>query len=206
MNNKYSIRLITANDTSEVLAIYKHYVLNTIISFEYEAPSLEEYVQRIKTNTDDYPWLVCTYEDKIIGYAYASKHRYRTAYQWSPESTIYLTNEAHGTGIARVLYETLFALLKLQGHFNVYAGVALPNEKSMRFHKALGFEDIGIFKKVGYKHGNWHDTHWFQLFLTEHVLNPATPKKLDEVINHIDFQNILAMANKRLENKQTKTA
>lgn len=206
MNNKYSIRLITANDASEVLAIYEHYVLNTIISFEYEAPTLEEYTQRIKTNTDDYPWLVCTYEDKIIGYAYASKHRYRTAYQWSPESTIYLANEAHGTGIARILYETLFDLLKLQGHFNVYAGVALPNEKSMRFHKAMCFEDIGIFKKVGYKHGNWHDTHWFQLFLTDHVLNPATPKKLYEVINHTDFQNILAMANKRLENKQTKTA
>lgn len=200
MQNKYAIRLINENDASEVLAIYEHYVLNTIISFEYEAPTLEEYTQRIKTNTDDYPWLVCTYEDKIIGYAYASKHRYRTAYQWSPESTIYLANEAHGKGIGRILYETLFDLLKLQGHFNVYAGVALPNEKSMRFNKAMGFEDIGVFKKVGYKHGNWHDTHWFQLFLTDHVLNPATPKKLDEVINLIDFQNILAMANKRLAN------
>lgn len=176
MDNKFSIRLITESDASEVLEIYKPYVLNTIISFEYEIPTLEEYLHRIRTNTAEYTWLVCLKDNKIIGYAYASKHRYRTAYQWSPESTVYLALEFHRKGIARILYETLFSMLRLQGYFNVYAGVGLPNEKSVGFHKSLGFEEIGIFKKVGYKHGNWHDTHWFQLHLTEHIYNPTVPK------------------------------
>ncbi len=200
MNNKYSIRLITENDANEVLEIYSPYVLNTIISFEYDVPTLEEYIQRVKTNTSDYPWLVCLADNKIIGFAYASKHRYRTAYQWSPESTIYLSHEFHCKGIARILYETLFSLLRLQGHFNVYAGVGLPNEKSVSFHQALGFEEIGIFKKVGYKHGNWHDTQWFQLHLMEHILNPPPPNKLNEVEAHSTFQNILATANERMKN------
>lgn len=200
MNNKYSIRLITESDANEVLEIYRPYVLNTIISFEYDVPALEEYIQRIVTNTTDYPWLVCLDGNKIIGFAYASKYRYRTAYQWSPESTIYVSHEFHRKGIARILYETLFSLLRLQGHFNVYAGVGLPNEKSVGFHQALGFEEIGIFKKVGYKHGNWHDTQWFQLHLTEHILNPPLPKKLNEVETHSTFQNILAKANERVKN------
>jgi len=90
MENTFEIRLINETDAQAVLAIYKYYVDHTIISFEYEAPSLEEYLQRINVNTEKYPWLVCLHNNKIIGFAYGSTHRYRTAYQWSPESTIYL--------------------------------------------------------------------------------------------------------------------
>jgi L-amino acid N-acyltransferase YncA len=196
MNSKYSIRLITENDVNEVLGIYKYYVDNTVISFEYEAPTHEEYLQRIKTNTENYPWLVCLHEDKIIGFAYCSTHRYRTAYQWSPESTIYLAPDFHAKGIGRILYKTLFSLLTLQGYYNVFAGVALPNEKSVGFHKALGFEEIGIFKNIGYKHGSWHHTHWFQLTLNEHKSNPATPKKMEEIISSEGFSAAIHSANK----------
>ena len=195
MSSQYSIRLITETDVNDVLEIYKPYVLHTIISFEYEVPTTEEFLQRIKTNTAEYPWLVCLEDNKIVGYTYASKHRYRTAYQWSSESTIYLSPEMHGKGMARILYETLFAILRLQGYFNVYAGIGLPNGKSVGFHRSLGFEEIGIFKKVGYKLGNWHDTHWFQLQLMDHIANPPTPKKINEVVNGSAFQSIMATAN-----------
>jgi L-amino acid N-acyltransferase YncA len=199
MSSKFEIRLIQESDAAAVLDIYRFYVDRTVISFEYETPTLDEYVERIKTNTTDYPWLVCLQSDKIIGFAYAGKHRYRTAYQWSPESTVYLSGEVHRKGIGRILYETLFSLLRLQGHFNVYAGVALPNEKSVGFHRGLGFQEVGIFKKVGYKHGNWHDTHWFQLHLAEHINNPPTPKKLNEVSSVTAFHDILKKANERIQ-------
>jgi L-amino acid N-acyltransferase YncA len=196
MKNNLQIRLIKESDAEAVLNIYKYYVDHTIISFEYEAPTFEEYVQRIKTNTENYPWLVCLHENKIIGFAYGSVHRYRTAYQWSPESTIYLTPDFHARGIGTILYETLFSLLKLQGYYNVFAGVALPNEKSVAFHKALCFEEIGIFRNVGYKHGNWHHTQWFQLTLQEHKMSPAKPKKMEEIISMNEFSAIINSANK----------
>jgi len=202
MDNRYSIRQITLSDAKEVLEIYKPYVLDTIISFEYEVPTLEEYIQRIQAFILEYPWLVCLYDKKIIGYAYASKHRSRTAYQWSPESTVYLAAEFHQKGIARILYETLFSLLRLQGYFNVYAGISLPNPKSINFHRAIGFEEIGIFKKVGYKLGNWHDTHWFQFHLTNHILNPLPPKKLAEIIRRSEFEIIITAANERAKEIQ----
>ena len=198
MNLQYSIRMITESDADEVLSVYKYYVDNTVVSFEYEAPTKDEYIQRIITNTEKYPWLVCLHNNKIIGFAYASTHRYRTAYQWSPESTIYFALGFHTKGIGRIIYETLFLLLKLQGYYNVFAGITLPNEKSVGLHRALGFKEVGIFKNIGYKHGNWHHTHWFQLDLTEHILNPPAPKKLNEVINTSAFQSILATANERV--------
>jgi phosphinothricin acetyltransferase len=198
MNPKYSIRLITEKDADEVLNVYKYFVDNTSVSFEYEAPIRDEYLQRIITNTEKYPWLVCVHNDKIIGFAYASTHRYRTAYQWSPESTIYFAPDFHTKGIGRIIYETLFLLLKLQGYYNVFAGITVPNEKSVGLHQALGFKEVGIFRNIGYKHGNWHHTHWFQLDLAEHILNPPTPKKLNEVISTSTFQSILATANERV--------
>lgn len=197
MKNKFEIRLINETDAKAASDIYKYYVENTIISFEYEPPTPEEYIQRIKTNTEKYPWLVCLIDDRVIGFAYGSTHRYRTAYQWSPESTIYLAPDFHSKGIGRILYETLFSLLKIQGYYNVFAGVALPNEKSICFHQAMGFEEIGVFKNVGYKHGKWHHTHWFQLTLNAHKLNPATPKKLHEIISTKEFSEVLLSANNK---------
>jgi len=198
MQKYLEIRLIREADVTAVWNIYNYYVENTIISFEYEKPGLEEYAQRISINTEKYPWLVCLCDNKVIGFAYGTTHRYRTAYQWSPESTIYLHPDFHTKGIGRILYETLFSLLKVQGYYNVFAGVALPNEKSVSFHQALGFEDIGVFKKVGYKHGNWHDTHWFQLNLNEYDLNPPEPKNLEEVKKLEIFQSVLVLANNRI--------
>ena len=193
-----SIRTIDKNDTQEVLEIYAYYVRNTAITFDYDVPNTSEFIKKIATITRDYPWLVCVENEKIIGYAYGSIHRTKMAYQWSPESTIYLANGTYRKGLGRVLYETLFSLLKLQGYVNVYAGVTIPNINSEEFHKALGFNEIGVFHRAGYKLQKWHDTKWFELHLAEHVSHAEAPKKLKEVINSDTFKTILQNANNLL--------
>ena len=198
MKNHFSIRLISENDAREVLEIYNPYVLNTIVSFEYEPPSEDEFLLRIQNNISEYPWLVCLYGNKIIGYAYASKHRYRTAYQWSCESTVYLLTEYHRKGIALILYKTLFSILKIQGYFNVYAGVSLPNEKSVGFHQSVGFKKVGIYKKVGYKFNKWHDVEWFQFQLQKHSVNPMTPKTIQSMISSEKLIKIFQNANNEI--------
>jgi L-amino acid N-acyltransferase YncA len=191
----YEIRFIQETDIQSVLNIYRPYVLNTYITFEYDVPTFEEFSKKIRTITLEYPWLVCLQDNQIIGYAYASEHRHRTAYKWSPESTIYLTENMQGKGIGRILYSTLFDILRLQGFFNVYAGVGMPNEKSERLHKAVGFQELGIFKKVGYKLGKWHDTKWFQLHLQEHIIDPCLPRSINEIKLSSEFHTILTIAN-----------
>lgn len=155
--------------------------------------------KRIKTYTAEYPWVVCEYGSEIIGYAYGSKHRARTAYSWSAESTVYMSDKFHRLGIARVLYETLFGLLKLQGYVNVYAGVGLPNVKSEEFHQTLGFYEVGTFKNIGFKFGNWHDTRWFQLHLIEHPDRPAELKTLAEVQHTAEFNAVFDTANEKMK-------
>jgi phosphinothricin acetyltransferase len=201
--NRFNIRRVENADAAEILAIYEPYVLSTAITFEYDVPTVEEIKKRIADHTAEYPWLVCTFDDKVIGYAYAHRHRPRAAYQWSPESSIYLSKDFHGKGIARVLYSTLFSILRLQGHVNVFAGVLIPNDRSERLHRSLGFEHIGDFRNVGYKLGSWHTVRWFQLQFREHLLNPPMPKPIGEVASNKEYREILDLANEQLRDHST---
>jgi L-amino acid N-acyltransferase YncA len=197
------IRLAEEKDGAAMRAIYAYYVEHTHVSFEYTAPDDGEFLSRIQATVAEFPWLVCLHGGQVIGFAYAHKHRVRDAYQWSPESTIYLASGFHTKGIGRVLYETLFAILRVQGYHHVFAGVALPNEKSVAIHQRLGFEQIGVFRKVGYKNGKWYDTQWFQLHLQPQADVPVTPRKLPLMQHAAEFTTILIRANQQLARTNT---
>jgi phosphinothricin acetyltransferase len=191
---EYEIRLIEPGDAQPTLEIYRPYVEHTAISFEYEVPSLDDWKERMASYSAVYPWLVAVKDGRIAGYAYGSRHRSRTAYTWSPESTIYVAGGHHGSGVARTLYHTLFELLRLQGYVNVYAGVTVPNARSERFHLACGFTGIGYFRKVGFKFGEWHDTRWFQKQLVEPPVPPVRPLSVAELRNSTGYREIMAGA------------
>ncbi|MGB8191870.1 MAG: GNAT family N-acetyltransferase, partial [Chitinophagaceae bacterium] len=88
-------------------------------------------------------------------------------------------------------------LLRQHGYVNVYAGVGVPNIKSEKFHLAVGFYEVGYFKKIGYKFGSWHDTRWFQLHLVEHPDVSAQLKTSAEMENNPEFIAILKRANEK---------
>ena len=157
------IRVALPSDAEGVAAIYTPIVRDTFISFELVPPSIEEVRSRITSTTERLPWLVALGElDAVTGYAYASKHRERSAYQWSVDTTVYVAAKVRGGGIGRRLYNSLFEELATLGYFQAFAGIALPNEASVAFHEALGFEAIGVYKNVGYKCGSWRDVGWWQ--------------------------------------------
>lgn len=186
-----TIRFIEPSDAQAALDIYEFYVNNTAITFETEAPSLENFKERIIDVSNNYPWLVAVNEGKIVAYAFAKMHRPTGAYLWSPEVTIYVANYFQGKGIGRRLYETLFAILKLQGFYTVFAGIVLPNSQSIGLHKALGFIEIGIFKNIGFKLGKWNSSQWMQLSLDQANLYPLPPKTMAEVMKMPEIKQIL---------------
>ncbi|RMF81859.1 MAG: N-acetyltransferase family protein, partial [Planctomycetota bacterium] len=125
------------------------------------------------------------------GYAYASPHRVRAAYQWSVEVSAYVHEEARGRGVGRKLYAALFEALRRLGYVNAYAGVTLPNDASERFHAACGFEPVGIYRRVGYKAGAWHDVAWSQLRLQEPADPPAAPRLLSNAQVRAEVEALL---------------
>ena len=93
----------------------------------------------------------------------------------------------------------MFDILRLQGYYNVYAGVVFPNEKSEAFHLASGFDFVCDFKKIGYKFGNWLDLRWFQLYLSPHKDHPAPIRKIKTIENSAELIRIMNEANEKIQ-------
>lgn len=167
-----TIRPAALADAAEMLAIYAPYVRNTTVSSEYEPPSLAEFARRIETFTAALPWLVCRVDGAVAGYGYAAPHRTRAAYQWSVETSIYVAEGFHRRGVARALYSALFELLTRQGYYNIYVGITSPNERSIKFHSAMGFVISGSYQDSMYKFGKWRDVLWMAKSLRPHESEP----------------------------------
>lgn len=158
----YLIRLARPDDGGAVAEIYRPAVTERATSFEIDPPDAAAMATRIESCLARFPWLVVEDDGAILGYAYASQHRARPAYQWSVDVSAYVSERAHRRGVGRTLYEALFRVLALQGFRNAYAGITMPNEASEGFHRALGFAPVGIYRRVGYKLGRWHDVLWLE--------------------------------------------
>jgi phosphinothricin acetyltransferase len=169
------LRFARIEDAEEIAAIYAPSVIDSAISFEVTPPMAKDMQERMATIMAYAPWLVCEIEGKVEGYAYLSRHRERAAYQWSLDAAVYVSAERRRSGIGRALYTALFSLAKLQGYYAVHAGITLPNPASVALHEALGFEPVGVYAAVGYKHGAWRDVGWWQLTLRERHGEPAPP-------------------------------
>ena len=170
-----TIRAATEHDAEKVLSIYRPYIQNGAVSFEYKVPSVEEIQGRIKKVTAKYPWLICETDGEIVGYAYASAFREREAYQWKAEVSVYVTDKVKGKGVAWSLYDELLDRLKAMGMVSAIAGMTVPNPETERFHEKYGFKRIAEFPKVGFKNGQWHSVAFAELQLNGYLDNPRTP-------------------------------
>jgi L-amino acid N-acyltransferase YncA len=169
------IRMAREADARAIVTIYAPFCATTAVSFELEPPSEDEIASRIRAVTAYWPWLVLEDDGAVAGYAYAGRHNERAAYGWSVDVTVYVAPSHLRRGVGRALYTTLFELLRQQGFFKAYAGVALPNPASTALHEAMGFEPVGAYRGVGYKLGAWRDVAHYQLALQPERQNPDPP-------------------------------
>jgi phosphinothricin acetyltransferase len=184
MQDTSIIRLLNTSDYIEVHKIFSHYVSNSYVTPESNIPDFSGFERKLKNIIEYYPFLVCEQDGQIVGYTYATKYRVTSGNQWSVETAIYIAENFHGKGYAKTLYENLFPILTLQNFVNVFAGIVLPNDKSVSFHKKMNFKEAGVFKNGIYKFDRWHDVQWMQLKLREHVQNPASTRSVHDVIIH----------------------
>jgi phosphinothricin acetyltransferase len=155
------IRSATADDSASALAIYAPIVKDTVISFETEPPSVDEFSARIEACLSSHAWLVAESDGALAGYAYGTAHRARHAYRFSTEVSVYVHAAHRGRGVGRVLYERLFERLAELGYYHAFAGITVPNDGSISLHRAVGFHHVGTFPQVGFKFGGWHDVSWW---------------------------------------------
>lgn len=183
-----NIRSAKIEDAATLLAIYKPYVENTAITFEYDVPTVEEFAGRIQKTLEKYPYLVIERiadsdgandaneaTPEILGYCYAGVFKARAAYNHCVETSIYIKMGEHGKGYGRTLYSALESELKNRGIKNAYACIASPkiegprlDKSSQKFHEKLGYTLVGTFHDCGYKFNQWFNMIWMEKMLGEH--------------------------------------
>lgn len=183
-----TIRTAVLQDAEALLAIYAPYVENTAITFEYDVPTVEEFAGRIGNVLKRYPYLVAEVDGEPAGYAYAGPFKERAAYDWAVETTVYVKEDMKKHGIGRALYEALEKTLAAQGILNLNACIAFPEKEdeylttdSVKFHKKMGFSEVGRFHKCGCKFGRWYDIVWMEKHIGTHEENPAEVRSFAEV-------------------------
>ncbi len=189
-----TIRLATTADAPSLLEIYAPYVQETAISFEYVAPSLEEFTARISSILERYPYIVAEQEGRIVGYSYAHAFHPRKAFEWAVETTIYVRQGVHHAGLGRLLYSKLEECLLAQGVSNLYACIAYSEAEdehlthdSPAFHEHMGYRTIGHFSQCGYKFGRWYDMIWMEKIIAPHPLKQLPLKDFPSVKDQIRF-------------------
>ena len=174
-----TIRTAALPDAERLLEIYRPYVEETAITFEYDVPTIDEFRGRMTRVLEKYPYLVAERDGTIVGYAYAGPFVGRAAYDWSVETTIYLDRAVRRQGIGKALYTALETVLGAMGILNLNACIGYPEvedehltRNSVEFHAHLGYQWVGQFHNCGYKFGRWYHMVWMEKMLGEHPVQP----------------------------------
>lgn len=184
-----ALRPAGLEDATGIAAIYAPHVLAGTVSFETEAPDAGVMRTRMAASGGLYPWIVATHGEApggdasggVLGYAYATRFSERDAYRWVVETSIYVADGAQRQGVGRLLYEALIDTLRAQGFAQAIGRIALPNSSSIALHESVGFRRAGVFRGVGYKHGQWIDVGYWQCGLAEPAVPPAEPRRFADV-------------------------
>ncbi len=176
-----TIRPVRLEDAREILDIYAPYITDSLVTFETEVPTLEEFTNRISEISSFFPYLVAEYEGKVVGYAYAHSFRERAAYDWSVETSIYVLPEYHRFSIGRHLYEKLEALLVKQGITCAIACITYPNPDSITFHEKVGYTMCGKILKCAFKLGQWCGIVFMEKILADDIDSPKEPVSIHSV-------------------------
>ena len=164
MDSANLIRNATPSDVAEITALYAHYVLHDIATFETVPPSAEDLSARMaKVQAAGHPWLVAEGQDgAILGYAYASSFRDRAAYRYTCENSIYLRHDCTGRGVGKALLSRLLDESERAGFRQMIAVIAGPGPGSTALHASAGFDRAGQMRSAGRKFGQWIDVVFMQ--------------------------------------------
>jgi len=160
------IRPATTHDAQALSNIYNHYIENSTATFEEIQISKDTMIERIKkVNNANLPWLVAVENNIIVGYAYSTPWKDRSAYRYSVEATVYCSPQHLGQGWGYQLYQALFTELRKLPIHSVIGGITLPNSASIALHEKFGMNQVAHFEQIGRKFDQWLDTGYWQLIL-----------------------------------------
>ena len=163
MEAELVIRDANEADAEAVQAIYAHHVLNGTASYDIEPPSVNQIRDKIRQIREaGWPFVIGELEGEIAGYAYATQFRDREAYRFTAEDSIYVHPQMTGRGVGKRLLKSLLERSAESDFRTIVAVIGGAEPASIAVHSALGFEEVGRLKAVGWKKERWLDSVYMQ--------------------------------------------
>lgn len=150
------LRNYTENDADTIVAIINHVILNSTALYDYNprnvALQIEIFDEKLKKG---FPIIVATLDEKVVGFGYYSEFRFRDAYRFTVEHSVYVDHNFHGKGIGKLIMNELILLAKQQKLHTMIGVIDAENESSITFHEQFGFTKVAVLKETGYKFDRW---------------------------------------------------
>ncbi len=162
------IRPYETSDTDVIIAILNYYIVNSTAIYDYDLRTLEQQLTIFEEKLEKgFPIIVATVENRIVGFGYYSEFRFREAYKYTVEHSVYVLPNEHGNGIGSILLKSLIDIAKQQKLHTMIAVIDSENQSSIFFHEQFGFSTVGIIKESGFKFERWLDSIIMQLLLEQ---------------------------------------
>ena len=163
---KIEVRPYQTQDTQAILDITNYNILHSTALYDYNIRTYEQQ----KAILDDklakkFPVIVAEADGQVVGFGMYSEFRFREAYKFTVEHSVYVANDYHGKGIGNLLLAELITLAKAQKLHTMIAVIDAENQGSVSFHEKFGFKTVGIIKESGYKFNRWLHSVFMQLIL-----------------------------------------
>jgi L-amino acid N-acyltransferase YncA len=160
------IRPYQIEDTQAILEIINYNILHSTALYDYKIRTFEQQKNILEEKINKaFPVIVAEIEGELAGFGMYGEFRFREAYKYTVEHSVYVSNDFQGKGIGKLLLEALIQLAKKQKHHTMIAVIDAENQSSVEFHEKFGFKTVGIIKESGYKFDRWLDSVFMQLIL-----------------------------------------
>ena len=159
------IRPATPADAAATAAIYNDEVLHSTVTFDLVVRSDEEQAAWLDARSGALEVVVAEDRGEIAGFASLSPYRDRPAYRTTVEDSIYVHRDHRGTGVGRALLTEIVDVAANRGFHSVMARIVGGHEASIRLHRSVGFDHVGVEREVGRKFGRWLDVVVMQTLL-----------------------------------------
>lgn len=161
-----NIRPYKTEDTQAILEIINHNILNSTALYDYNIRSYEQQKNILDEKiSKKFPVIVAEYDGNVVGFGMYSEFRFREAYKFTVEHSVYVDEAFHGKGIGKQLLQELIVLARKQKLHTMIAVIDSENQGSIEFHEKFGFKTVGIIKESGYKFDRWLHSVFMQLIL-----------------------------------------
>lgn len=150
----FEIRQMQAEDAQAVLQIFQEGIDSQNATFDKEIPTWEAWDTK---HFNLCRWILEDENKKIAGWAAIQPISNRDCFKGVAEVSIYLTKNAQGKGLGKVLLQKLILDSEDKNFWTLQSGIFPENQASIHVHEQLGFRLVGRREKLAQMQGKWRD-------------------------------------------------